>query len=68
MNCKVAERIEWVCQAQGPEIMSSWLQDVYLQLRFSFEAVRLLVREQGLGIPERLRVFTDKNVMISVML
>ena len=33
-----------------------------MQLRFSPEAVRLLIREQGLDIPERLRVLTNKNV------
>ena len=49
--------------------MASWLQDIYLQFRFSLEAARLLVREQGLDSPERLRVLTDKNVdvMCNVM-
>ena len=62
MNCKVAEWIKQVYRAQGPETMSSWLQDVYLQLGFSPEAAKLLVREQGLDSPERLRVLMDKNV------
>ena len=35
---------------------------MYLWLRFSPEAARLLIRVQGLDSPERLRVFTDKNV------
>ena len=35
---------------------------MYLWLRFSSEAARLLVREQGLDSPEMLRVITDKNV------
>ena len=42
--------------------MASWLQDMYLRLRFSPEASRLLVREQGIDSPERLRVLTDRNV------
>ena len=41
--------------------MASWLQKMYLQLRFSSEAARLLIREQGLDSLERLRVITDKN-------
>ena len=43
--------------------MASWLQDMYLQLRLSPKAARLLVREQGLDSPDRLRVITDKNVL-----
>ena len=35
---------------------------MYLLLRFNPEAARLLVREQGLDSPERLRVLTNKNV------
>ena len=35
---------------------------MYLQLGFSSEAARLLVKEQGLDSPERLRVLTDKNI------
>ena len=62
MNHKVVKIIEQVHQAQGPEIMALWLQDMYLQLEFSPEAARLLIREQGLDSPERLRVLTDKNV------
>ena len=42
--------------------MALWFQNMYLWLRFSPEATRLLVREQGLDSPERLRVLTDKNV------
>ena len=61
MSHKVAERIEWIHWAQGPEIMVLWLKDMYLQLRFSPEAARLLIREQRLDHPERLRVLTDKN-------
>ena len=60
MNHKV--KIERVHQAQGPGIMALWLQDMYLWLGFSSDAVRLLIREQGLHSPERLRVLTDKNV------
>ena len=42
--------------------MASWLQDMYIQLGFSPKAVMLLITEQGLDSPERLRVPTDKNV------
>ena len=42
--------------------MASWLQDMYLWLRFSSESARLLIREKGIDSPERLRVLTDKNV------
>ena len=35
---------------------------MYVQLEFSPEAARLLVREQRLDNPEKLRVLTDKNV------
>ena len=42
--------------------MALWLQDMYLQLRFSPEAARLLIREHGLDSHERLRVLTDKNI------
>ena len=62
MKHKFAERIKWVHQAQGPEIVTLWLQDMYLWLRFSSEAARLLIREQGPDSPERLRVIKDKNV------
>ena len=40
--------------------MASWLQDMYLWLGFSPEAAKLLIREQELDSPERLRVL--KNV------
>ena len=33
-----------------------------MQLRFGPQAARVLVREQGLDSPQRLRVITDKNV------
>ena len=39
-----------------------WLQDMYLWLGFSPDAAKLLIREQGLGSPERLRALTDKNL------
>ena len=42
--------------------MASWFQDMHLQLRFSPEAARLLVREQGLDSPKRLGTLTDKNI------
>ena len=42
--------------------MALWLQDMYFLLRFSSEATSLLIQEQGLDSPERLRVLTDKNV------
>ena len=42
--------------------MASWLQDMYIWLGFSPEAAMLLIREQGLDSPERLRVLTDNNV------
>ena len=35
---------------------------MYVWLGFSPKAAKLLVREQGLDNPERLRVLTDKNV------
>ena len=42
--------------------MALWLQDRYLQFGFSPKAAKLLIREQGLDSPEKLRVFADKNV------
>ena len=54
--------ILWVNKAQGPEIMASWLQDMYVLLGFSPKAAKLLIREQGLDSPERLQALTDKNV------
>ena len=36
--------------------------EYYIQLGFSPEAAKLLIREQGLESSERLRVLTDKNV------
>ena len=35
---------------------------MYIQLGFSAEAARLLIRDKELDSPERLRVLTDKNV------
>ena len=54
--------ILWVHTARGPEIMASKLQNMYIQLGFSPKAAKLLIREQGLDNPDRLRVLTDKNV------
>ena len=54
--------ILWVHMAQGPEIMASKFQYMYIQLEFSPKAAKLLVREQELDSPYRLRVLTDKNV------
>ena len=51
-----------VHRASGPEVVASWHQDIYLQFRFSSEAALLLIREQGLDSPKRLRVLIDKNV------
>ena len=42
--------------------MASWLQNMYIRLGFSPEAAKLLISEQGLDSPERLRDLTDKNV------
>ena len=47
---------------QEPEIMASWLDDMYIQLELSPEAAKLLIKEQGQDIPERLRILTNKNV------
>ena len=41
--------------------MTLWLQDIYIWLEFSAERSKLLVKEQGLDNPERLRVI-NKNV------
>ena len=49
-------------QVQGPDIMALKLKDMYTQLGFSLKAAKLLIRKQGLDIPDRLRVLTDKNV------
>ena len=53
--------ILWVHGAQGPKITASNFQNMYVWLGFSLKAARLLVREQGLDNPHRLRVFTNKN-------
>ena len=42
--------------------MALWLQDMYIQLGFSPKAANWLIREHQLDHPERLRVFTDKNI------
>ena len=42
--------------------MASKLQDMHIRLGFSPKAAKLLIREQGPDSPDRLRVFTDKNV------
>ena len=62
MPCKTYMEILQVHRAQGSEIMASLLQDMYIRQGFSPEAAKLLVREQRLDSPERLRVLTDKNV------
>ena len=51
-----------VHRAQGPEILALKLQDMYIWLGFSPEAVKLLIREIGLDSPERPRALTNKNV------
>ena len=61
MNHIITERIEQVHWVQRHEIMASWLQDMYSRVGFSSEAARLLIREQGLDIPNKLRALTDKN-------
>ena len=50
--------------------MALWLKDMYIQLGFTPKAAKLLLREQGLDSPERLRVLTKNvddicNVMIN---
>ena len=62
MSHRGVERIKLVHQAQRPEIIASWLQNMYLWLGFGPKAAKLLIREQGLDSTERLRVITDKNV------
>ena len=42
--------------------MTFRLQDLYLWLGFSPKAARLLIREQELDIPDKLRVVMNKNV------
>ena len=55
--------IMWVHMARGPEIMALKLKNRYIQLGFSPKATKLLIREQELDNPDRLRgVLTDKNV------
>ena len=54
--------ILWVHEAQEPEIMALWLQDMYIWLGFSPKAAKLLIREQQPDNPEMLRILTEKNV------
>ena len=42
--------------------MALKLQGMYIRLGFSPNAAKLLIREQGLDSPDRLRVLTDENV------
>ena len=42
--------------------MALKLQNMYIRLGCSHKAANLLVIEQGLDNPDRLRVLTDKNV------
>ena len=42
--------------------MALLLLDMYTHLGFSPKVAQLLIKEQGLDSPERLRVLTDKNV------
>ena len=57
------EGIQWVHREQGYVIMASCLQDMYIKLGFSLKAAKLLVTEQQLDSPDRLRVLTKKNVI-----
>ena len=43
-------------------MMALKLHNMYNQLGFNPEVAKLLIREQGLHSPNRLRVLTDKNV------
>ena len=52
MPYNVLKNIQWAHREQGPEIMASWLQDMYIKLRFSPKEAKSLVREQGLDSPE----------------
>ena len=42
--------------------MALKLQNMYVWLGFIPKAAKLLIREQGLDHPDRLRVLTNKNV------
>ena len=68
MKSNVMERIKWLHSVQGPETMVSWLQDMYLWLGLSPEAARLLVREQELDSPERLKYSLTRVSMTFAML
>ena len=54
--------ILWVHRAQGPEIMATKLQNMYIQFGYSPKEAKLLIREQGLNNPDRLRVLINNNV------
>ena len=41
--------------------MALKLQNMYIRLGFSPKAAKLLIKEQGLDNPDRLRILTDKN-------
>ena len=62
MKCRDVEKIKQVHWAQRPEIMASWLHDMYHWLGFSPKEANLLIKEQELDSPERLTVITNKNV------
>ena len=44
MPRNIMQRIQWVDWEQGLGIMALWLQDMYIQLGFSPEAAKLLIR------------------------
>ena len=48
--------------------MTSWLQEMNVQLGLSPKAAKMLFQVQGLDNPNKLHVFTDKNVMKSAVL
>ena len=62
MPWNILQRIQQVDREQGSEIIALWLQYIYIQLEFSPKAAKLLIKEQGIDSPERLRVLADKNV------
>ena len=44
------------------EILASWLEDIYIWFGSSPKASKLIIREQGLDSPKRLRILMDKDV------
>ena len=62
MPCDVLMNTQQIDLEQGPEIMALWLQDMYTLLGFSPKAAKLLIKEQELDRPERLRFLTNTNV------